>query len=70
MYIHELPDWPTFRWDRDRLSEPLAAVHHRQGRLIGQMQALGFNLRQEAVLQTLTAGVLKSSEIDGERLDA
>src|SRR5499427_7192653 len=70
MYIHELQDWPRFHWNRERLAEPLAAVRHRQGRLIGHMEALGFDLRQEAVLQTLTADVLKSSEIEGERLDA
>lgn len=69
MYIHELRDWPRFHWDRDRISEPLADVRHRQGRLIGHMEALGFILRQEAVLQTLTSDVLKSSEIEGERLD-
>src|SRR4051812_39348824 len=70
MYIHELQDWPRFDWNRERLAEPLAAVRHRQGRLIGHMEALGFNLRQQAVLQTLTADVLKSSEIEGEKLDA
>jgi Fic family protein len=70
MYIHELQDWPRFRWNRESLAEPLAAVRHRQGRLIGHMEALGFNLRQEAILQTLTADVLKSSEIEGEKLDA
>jgi Fic family protein len=70
MYIHELQDWPGFNWNREQLAEPLAAVRHRQGRLIGRMEALGFNLRQEAVLQTLTADVLKSSEIEGETLDA
>jgi Fic family protein len=70
MYIHELQDWPRFTWNRDQLGEPLAAVRHRQGRLIGHMEALGFNLQQEAVLQTLTADVLKSSEIEGEKLDA
>ena len=71
MYIHELHGWPGFvEWSRERLADPLAAVRHRQGRLIGHMEALGFNLRQEAVLQTLTADVLKSSEIEGERLDA
>jgi Fic family protein len=70
MYIHELDDWPQFRWDKDRLAEPLAAVRHRQGRLIGRMESLGFDLRQEAVLRTLTADVLKSSEIEGERLEA
>jgi len=70
MYIHELMDWPRFQWNRESLAEPLAAVRHRQGRLIGRMEALGFNLRQEALLQTLTADVLKSSEIEGELLDA
>src|ERR1700735_4547620 len=70
MFIHERKDWPRFHWNRARLPQPLAAVRHQQGRLIGHMEALGFNLRQEAVLQTLTADVLKSSEIEGEKLDA
>src|SRR5947208_12179454 len=70
MYIHELQDWPRFRWSPGELAEPLASVRHRQGRLIGHMEALGFNLRQEAVLQTLTGDVVKSSEIEGEKLDA
>ncbi len=69
MYIHELPEWPRFHWNREQLAEPLASVRHRQGRLMGHMEALGFNLQQEAVLQTLTADVLKSSEIEGEKLD-
>src|SRR4051795_6273289 len=70
MYIHELQDWPRLHWSQGELAEPLASVRHRQGRLIGHMESLGFNLRQEAVLQTLTADVLKSSEIEGEKLDA
>jgi len=70
MHIHELKDWPQFHWDTDRLAEPLALVRHRQGRLIGRMESLGFNLRQEAILRTLTADVLKSSEIEGEKLEA
>src|SRR5205809_5944124 len=69
-YIHQLPDWPRFHWNCERLAEPLAATSRQQGRLIGHMEALGFTLRQEAVLQTLTADVLKSSEIEGEKLDA
>jgi len=68
-YIHELPDWPRFRWDHKVLAAPLAAVRHRQGRLIGRMEGLGFGLRSEAMLQTLTEDVLKSSEIEGEILD-
>src|ERR1700684_1613724 len=69
MFIHELKDWPRFHWNRERLAEPLAAVRHQQGRLIRHMEALRFKLRQEAVLQTLTEDVLKSSEIEGEKLD-
>src|SRR3989442_10895962 len=70
MYIHELKQCPQVRWATDRLADLLAAVRHRQGRLMGRMESLGFNLRQEAVLQTLTADVLKSSEIEGEKLEA
>ncbi|MGD0940539.1 MAG: Fic family protein [Terracidiphilus sp.] len=68
-YIHELKGWPEFRWDAERVSARLADVRHRQGRLIGRMETLGFPLRTEAVLQTLTEDVLKSSEIEGETLD-
>jgi Fic family protein len=68
-YIHERPDWPAFNWDRGRLADRLASVRHRQGRLIGRMEGLGFQLREEAVLRTLTEEVIKSSEIEGERLD-
>ena len=68
-YIHELDAWPQFRWSDEAISAPLAAVRHRQGRLIGRMEALGFDLRSEAVLATLTEDVVKSSEIEGENLD-
>lgn len=69
-YIHAREDWPRFRWNRKRLAERLAGVRHEQGRLLGRMESLGFKLRQEAVLRTLTEDVLKSSEIEGEKLDA
>src|ERR1700722_16887722 len=70
IYIHQGPSWPHFQLDRARLTEPLAAARLQQGRLIGHMEALGFTLQTEAVLQTLTSDVIKSSEIEGERLDA
>jgi Fic family protein len=69
-YVHSLPDWPRFQWDREKLGDHLALIHHEQGRLLGRMEGLGFKARQEAVLKTLTEDVLKSSEIEGERLDA
>jgi Fic family protein len=68
-YIHELPEWPHFRWAHEALAKQLAAVRHRQGRQIGRMQGLGFSLREEAVLKTLTEDVLKTSEIEGEILN-
>src|SRR2546421_10630434 len=68
-YIHGLPDWPEFRWDNKVLAEPIAAVRHQQGRLVGRMEGLGFPLRSEAILQSLTEEVVKSSEIEGAMLD-
>jgi Fic family protein len=69
IYYHEKPEWPQYTWDSEKLAAPLAAVRHRQGRLIGRMEGLGFSLRNEALLQTLTQDVMKSSEIEGEILD-
>jgi Fic family protein len=69
VYIHVRAEWPRFCWDHERVAARLADVRHRQGRLIGRMEGLGFQLRAEAVLQTLTEDVLKSSEIEGEKLD-
>ena len=70
MYIHEQRNWPRFHWNDEVLAAPLADVRHRQGRLIGRMEALGFDLQREAVLGTLVEDVVKSSDIEGEKLDA
>lgn len=70
IFIHERRGWPRLEWNRKSLAGVLAAVRYSQGALIGRMEGLGFPLRQEAVLQTLTADVLKSSEIEGEMLNA
>ncbi len=69
MYIHQQSDWPKLHWNSEVLTGLLADVRHRQGRLLGQMEALGFRLREEAVLRTLTEDVVKSSEIEGQELD-
>jgi Fic family protein len=70
MYIHQHKKWPDFTWDRAKLTDLLAEVRHSQGRLMGRMEALGFELREEATLKALTQDVLKTSEIEGEKLDA
>ncbi|MDZ4404063.1 Fic family protein [Prosthecobacter sp.] len=69
-YIHEQPDWPKLHWNEAKLSPLLADVRHRQGRLLGRMEGLGFRLRTEAQLTTLTSDVVKSSAIEGEKLNA
>ena len=69
MYLWENPKWPAFTWDDKSLAKPLAQVSREQGRLLGKMEALGFDLRSEANLRTLTEDVVKSSEIEGELLE-
>lgn len=69
-YIHEFESWSNFTWRLDQLILPLSEVHFLQGRILGKMEALGFFLQNEAFLETLTLDVLKTSEIEGERLNA
>ncbi|MGC3992037.1 MAG: Fic family protein [Chthoniobacteraceae bacterium] len=69
MYIHEMAGWPNLVWDNGRLLPSLADIRHRQGRLLGKMEGLGFTLRSEASLAALTEDVVKSSAIEGEKLD-
>ena len=68
-YIHQLPNWPSFRWNYEAFADQLAAVRHQQGRFLGRMESFGFNFRQESLLKTLTQDVVKTSEIEGELLD-
>lgn len=70
VYIHQHDTWPSFTWRNEELLFSLGNVRNMQGRLIGKMEALGFPLKEEAVLETLTQDVLKSTEIEGEFLSA
>jgi Fic family protein len=69
MYLWEKSGWPALIWDDRTLSKVIAQVSREQGRLLGRMEGLGFELRSEAHLRTLTEDVLKSSEIEGEKLE-
>lgn len=68
-YVHERAGWPAFRWDSHALARTLADVRHAQGRLLGRIGALGFDLQTEAGLAVLTREVVTSSAIEGETLD-
>ena len=69
LYIHMQPDWPRFSWDEAALTPRLSAVRHAQGRLLGRLEMLGFPLRKEADLIVMTSEIMKTSAIEGERLD-
>jgi len=69
-YIYQYSKWPEFTWDYEVVLPLLASVRHKQGRLKGYMEGLGFALRSEATLQTLTMDILKSAEIEGELLNS
>lgn len=68
MWIHEHKDWPNFTWAAQALAVKLADIRHRQGRLLGRMESLGFGLKREASLSSLTNDVIKSSAIEDENL--
>jgi len=70
MYIHELPEWPAFTREDDRLIGPLARVRELHGRLLGKLDALGFSSLSETTLENLSQDVIRSTEIEGVRLDA
>lgn len=69
MYLYQLPNWPNFTWDTAQIITLLGEVRNVQGRLLGKMQNLGFDLQNEAILSTITLDILKSNEIEGEFLD-
>jgi len=69
MWIHERDNWPDFTWDAAHLISTLVEISHRRGRLLGRMEGLGFELKQEASLSTLTHDVVTTSAIEGENLN-
>ena len=68
-FLHQQDNWPEFTWNSNELLSLLSEARNLQGRLIGKMETLGFDLRNEALLDTLTLDVIKSSEIEGEILN-
>lgn len=69
-YMWQRKEWPCFMWDDAKLSYKLGRVRSLQGKLVGKMSALGFNVKNRAMLDVLTADITKSSEIEGEILDS
>jgi len=68
-YIYQYSSWPNFTWNEKEIQVVLGKVRHLQGKIFGQVNALGFSVKEETILTTLTLNVLKSSEIEGEILN-
>ncbi len=68
-YIYEYKNWTDFSWQDKAINVVFGEVRHMQGKIIGQMNALGFTAKEEATLTALTLDVVKSSEIEGELLN-
>ncbi len=68
-YIYQYNSWPHFSWDEREIQVLLGNVRHLQGKIFGQMNTLGFSIKEETMLSTLTLDVVKSSEIEGEELN-
>ena len=68
-YIYQYSNWPNFTWDEKEILTLIGKVRHLQGKVFGQISSLGFSLQEETMLSTLTADVIKSSEIEGELLN-
>ncbi|WP_303785769.1 DUF4172 domain-containing protein [Azovibrio restrictus] len=69
-YLWQAGDWPNFRYDLARLAGPLAEASRAQGLLLGRLADVGMGLREQASLSALTKDVVKTSAIEGEKLDA
>jgi Fic family protein len=68
-YIYQYSNWPDFTWNEEDIQVIFGKVRHLQGKLLGTMNSLGFSVKEETMLSTLTLDVLKSSEIEGEKLN-
>jgi Fic family protein len=69
-YIHQLRQWPEFTWDSETLTFPLSNIHFALGKLAGRMAAINTAARDQAALEVLTSDALKTSDIEGEHLNA
>ncbi len=69
MYIYQQNCYPNFTWKDEKLISLLGKVRHSQGKIIGKMENLGFDLQNEATLENIVLDVVKSTEIEGENLD-
>ncbi|MGV8994118.1 MAG: Fic family protein [Flavobacterium sp.] len=69
IYIHQLINWPHFQWNEQEFISLLGEVRNLQGRLLGKVELLGFDLREDANFETLIQDIIQTSAIEGEQLN-
>ena len=69
LYIHDHNNWWQFRYDSLRIMNELGRVRSKQGMIIGRMLSLGFDSQDDAVLSNISMELVRSSEIEGEKLN-
>lgn len=69
MYIYENQNWTNFTWDNDIILDLLFKIKEKRAFLLGKMSSLGFDIKEKAILNVLTEDVIKSSEIEGQKLN-
>lgn len=70
MYLHEQDQWTSFTWDDQVILPLLSDLRFSQGRLLGRIKDLGFDLEAETESDTLVSEIIASSKIEGISLDA
>ena len=68
-YVWQLKTWPKMTWKSDSLMPLLGQARLAQGNLLGRVKRLGFQLGEEAQADILTEEAIKTSAIEGERLN-
>ena len=68
-FIHQLKDWPCFRWNSAEVEMPLAEASFTLGRFLGRLGSIGFDVQNEAACEMLASEISNSAEIEGERLN-
>jgi Fic family protein len=68
-YIWQTKSWPDLKWDSAKLLKPLGNIRFSQGALLTQIKELGFEIQQTARADVLVEEALKTSAIEGEKLD-
>ena len=69
MFIHEIENWSSFRWNAERLSDAIALTNRAIGYLVGRLSTIGFDSQMIATVEAVTHDVVASSEIEGVTLN-